>query len=908
MSDFMPGQRWGSEAEPEMGLGTVIKSDLHSVTIFFSAVEETRTYAVDSAPLCRVIFKTGDKLVTVDGDTMNVADMAERGGICFYSDADGNEISEVMLSPTMQFSGPLERLKALQLDSSDKFSLRLSALEESRDALASEVSGFAGARIDIIPHQLFIASEAVNRLRPRLMLADEVGLGKTIEACLIIHRLLLTNRISRVLILVPDSLIHQWFVELLRRFNLQFHIVEPSHYEEYDGTFENNPFKQHQMVIAGIDFVCKTGWKREIAEADWDMLVVDEAHHLEWSREQAGTDYQLVEKIASDTPGLLLLTATPEQTGVESQFARLRLLDPERYFDFESFLKENEQFRQTASEAGELLDQPPSAERDEKLKLLLESHGPGRVLFRNTRKVVKGFPERSVFLTGLNEEFDRDSLNAEFIADCGRGKEPKYNFSSDPRIKWLSTFLQETGEDKVLLICRSFNKARAVEQALLKHVNVKTSLFHEHLSIIQRDRNAAYFSDPEGARVLICSEIGSEGRNFQFAEHLVFFDLPFDHELLEQRIGRLDRIGRKTTVKVHVPFCYGSPQEGLASWYHYGLDCFEKNHEYGARLKPHFEQLYSLLLEDDHEKKLSAFIEETSTFCKQLSSELENGRDRLLEMTSFNPQRAKVLSDAMRNMDDNNTLAEFMYQVFDAFGIRYDIIHDGTVILRPGTDFSVDMPGFKPEGMVVTFDRQCALSREDAQFLSWDHPMTRGVLDMFSSAPLGNSCFGFQEDEGGREILLEAVYVLEVIAPPGVHADRFLPPAPVRVVINHALQDCTETYSHANLCEHLQQGNPQRILGNGKIRDGVLPQMVDKAEKCADSLATPIIDEAVASLKERAEEEIGHLRYLQSINPQVSEVEVNELADYFAKVEQYIRQARLRLDSVRIIYRGDSLD
>jgi len=908
MSKFVPGQRWGSDAEPELGLGVVLKSDNFLVNIMFPAVDVSRTYAVESAPLCRVIFKVNDKIDVVGGDSLTVLAVEERDGVCHYTVEGGEEIPEILLSATTQFAGPLERLRALQLDSAEFFSLRLDALEKGREARSSEVNGFVGGRMDIIPHQLFIANEAVNRLRPRLMLADEVGLGKTIEACLIIHRLLLTNRISRVLILVPDSLIHQWFVEMLRRFNLQFHIVEPSHYSEYDGSLENNPFKDHQMVIAGIDFICKTGWKRELVAADWDMLVVDEAHHLEWSTEKAGLDYQIVEKIAHDTSGLLLLTATPEQTGLESQFARLRLLDPNKYFDYDEFLKENEGFQKVAVDAAELLDQPESEARDHQLKELLESHGPGRVLFRNTRKVVKGFPKRSLFLTGLEGDGKSPALMKEFVADCKRGDEPNYNLTDDARIKWLATFLKETGEDKILLICRSLKKARAIEQAVQKLINVKSSLFHEKLSIIQRDRNAAYFANPEGARLLICSEIGSEGRNFQFAEHLVFFDLPFDHELLEQRIGRLDRIGRKTTVKVHFPYCYGSPQEKLAKWFHYGLDCFEKNHEYGKRLTEFFEELYDLIISDASSEKMDEFVEKSSAYCKVLIAELENGRDRLLEMTSFNLEKATALADAMRASDVNSSISDFVYQVFDAVGISYDILHDRTVILRPGIDFSVDIPGFNPEGMVVTFDRECALSREDAQFLSWEHPMIRGILDMLASGNLGNSSFGFQEVAGEREILLEAVYLLEVIAPLGVHADRFLPSYPIRVAVNHALQNCSDKYSHEDLCEDLEVGNPQRILGNEKIRDGVLPQMVTKAEAAANALAKPIVVDALAKLKTVSDEEVGRLNYLSSVNPQVSDADVKELADYFENVEEYVESARLRLDSVRMIYRGDALN
>src|SRR4029434_4691478 len=107
---------------------------------------------------------------------------------------------------------------------SSVFDLRYRALQLQYERRRSPVRGFVGGRIGLIPHQLFIASEVTSRQNPRVLLADEVGLGKTIESCLILHRLLLTGRVQRVLILVPESLVHQWFVELLRRFNLWFSI------------------------------------------------------------------------------------------------------------------------------------------------------------------------------------------------------------------------------------------------------------------------------------------------------------------------------------------------------------------------------------------------------------------------------------------------------------------------------------------------------------------------------------------------------------------------------------------------------------------------------------------------------------------------------------------------------------
>lgn len=112
-------------------------------------------------------------------------------------------------------------------------------------------------------------------------------------------------------------------------------------------------------------------------------------------------------------------------------------------------------------------------------------------------------------------------------------------------------------------------------------------VFHEGLSLVERDRAAAAFADEEeGCQVLVCSEIGSEGRNFQFCRHLVMFDLPLHPDQLEQRIGRLDRIGQRHAIEIHAPVFTGSPGEKLLRWYHEGLDAFSAPKASAARSTP----------------------------------------------------------------------------------------------------------------------------------------------------------------------------------------------------------------------------------------------------------------------------------------------------------------------------------
>ena len=142
------------------------------------------------------------------------------------------------------------------------------------------------------------------------------------------------------------------------------------------------------------------------------------------------------------------------------------------------------------------------------------------------------------------------------------------------------------------------------------------------MTIVQRDRNAAWFSESDGARLLICSEIGSEGRNFQFAHHLILFDLPIHPELLEQRIGRLDRIGQTEDIHIHVPYVVGSPQEVLVRWFHEGLNAFEDNLEGGNQLSGKFidrvEKATLSISDKNAAKELDLLIADTIIFNKAL--------------------------------------------------------------------------------------------------------------------------------------------------------------------------------------------------------------------------------------------------------------------------------------------------
>jgi ATP-dependent helicase HepA len=947
MTLFIIGQRWMSETEPELGLATVVQTDSGRVQVEFKSAGETRTYATDHAPLKRVRFRAGDKVRTQDDKEFTVKEVIEQQGLLIYA-SENMRIPEAQLNDRLSLRGPQERLFAGRFDPSTTFELRRRTLELLHRSRKSPVRGFLGGRIDLIPHQLYIAQEVANRHAARVMLSDEVGLGKTIEACLILHRLLLSGRANRILVLVPESLVHQWFVEMLRRFSVWLNIFDEERCAAIEaGEPGANPFLDDQLVLTSIDFL--TADSRRSAQAvaaGWDVLVVDEAHHLEWSEAAPSRAYQVVDGLSRKSQGLLLLTATPEQLGVESHFARLRLLDPDRYRDLASFQAEAKDYRATAEVAEKLLTEKELTRKDvallrhllahdtqlEKLVFeltrgntgarqalagsLLDLHGPGRVLFRNTRSGMKGFPKRTARLTqleaGPEAEHWLDRVSTEFAEDAGDTRlQTPFDLAKDPRVRWLVELLQKLAPEKVLLIGRSIEKAEALDAALRRHLTIKTGIFHEGLTLVQRDRNAAWFAEPDGARLLICSEIGSEGRNFQFAHHLVLLDLPLNPELLEQRIGRLDRIGQTQNIQIHVPYLAHSPQEVLARWYHEGLNAFESNLEGGNELLRQFGRaVHDLALEfpvadrAEAEHELAQLLKKTTAARREIRRLLEQGRDRLLELNSFRPAVAQAIIGQIQEQERQPDLENYLLDVFDHFGVHIEELAPQTWQLNPQGITTDSFPSMPAEGMIATCDRRRALSREDVGFLTWDHPMVTGAMDLLLGAETGNCSFAVLPTAGERTLLLELLFVLEAIAAPRLHADRFLPLTPIRLVVTHRLEDVSDVFCGTTWERKLEKGSPYKLTENAEIAQRTLPAMLQTAARIAETKATAIRQSALNEMNHLLGHEVGRLQTLARVNDHIRPEEIRLAQAQQQELGVTLQESRIRLDSLRLIWKG----
>jgi ATP-dependent helicase HepA len=934
---FQPavGQRWISDTESELGLGVVIELDGRSVTILFPKSEETRAYALQNAPLSRIKFAVDEIIYDINQVPYKVIEIEEVRGLLRYITINQNTqeqvtLNETRLSADIHLAKPQERLLAAQLDSPELYNLRIQAVLQDEKLNQSSIRGLIGPRLGKIPHQFYIAHEVGNRPQPRVLLGDEVGLGKTIEAGLIIHQQLQTSRAHRILILVPENLQYQWLVEMRRRFNLNaalFDLQRCASIKEADET--QNPFETEQIVLMSQELaVDHPDIAENLLATEWDLLVVDEAHHLEWTPEEASADYELVEALAKKTPGVLLLTATPEHLGVASHFARLRLLDPARYHNLEQFIENENNYADIANVANDLLsdkkltkkaiavlaeklptelmnDLNIAENRLKALEALLDRHGVGRVLFRNTREAIGGFPSRECFPAPLESNYTEEpsdiyeALYPETYADNNW-------IDNDARVEWLLHLIKKLKREKILLICRSSPVALELEEYLQLKQGVRTSVFHEGMTLLERDRAAAYFADEDnGAQILLCSEIGSEGRNFQFAHHLVLFDLPLDPELLEQRIGRLDRIGQTETIKLHVPYFKNTPQEKLFRWYHEGLDAIENISPTARTLLDEHRKELSAHIKASNDEGFTDFLKKIKARKQELLKELDKGRDKLIEMNSCRKEIAQELLDELEKTENDPSLSDFMERCWSAFGVdQEEQMETHLHIIRPGDHQLLEgFPGLDPDGMTVTFSRQYALSREDVSFLTWEHPMTLGLLDIFKTQEYGNANVALIKNKAIKPgtVLLEMFFHLETIAPKFLNVESSFPSQIIRVLLDEKGNDLSANVSHDILTKQLQSLDKSVARRVVKGSQELLETLLSKSSHIAQAKLPELVNIALHKWQEQKGAEIQRLQYLASINEAINPKEIKLLEKEQTMGAEAISAMRAVAHAVRLI-------
>ncbi|WP_162523516.1 helicase-related protein [Calorimonas adulescens] len=487
-----------------------------------------------------------------------------------------------------------------------------------------------GSNIIPLPHQIYALVRAISSNRIRFLLADEVGLGKTIEAGLIMTEMEMRGLVKRVLIVTPSSLTLQWKEEMRLKFNEDFHIVRSEDLTSLKHIYnDSNIWTEFDKVICSMDAIKpikrRQGWTQEeideynrlrfndLIEAGWDMVIVDEAHRLGGSSE-AVARHDLGEGLANSATHLLLLTATPHQGKSEPFWRVMKLLDSEAFPNAKALTKEQvspyvirTEKRKAIDGSGALLFKkretfmreiawgPRHEEQSNLYKEVTKYASEGYCIAKKEKKVFLGFlmtlmqrmvtsSTRAIRVSlekrlsvlkdeasnqaGLNEEelIDMDAQevldNVISIGSYNTKKEIKelerlINLAKqaerqfiDVKLEWLveeiNSLKLRFGNDEKILIFTEFVATQGYICDYLMSHGHKVALINGKMGINERISSLEDFAGD--CDILISTDAGGEGLNLQFCHIVINYDMPWNPMKIEQRIGRVDRIGQTRDV------------------------------------------------------------------------------------------------------------------------------------------------------------------------------------------------------------------------------------------------------------------------------------------------------------------------------------------------------------------------
>lgn len=841
---------------PVGNVGVVVPSS-GGVRVHFDSGDE-HTFAVHGDALERLVFNAGDQVEFMADHTNGVVrSRAEAHGLYVYEVAQplgAKTALEDALRPAL-ISDPVALWRAGQIHSARSCNLRLTATRLLYAHQFDQLSSLSNSRVEIRPHQVAVVHRVSTTYPHRFLLADEVGLGKTIEAGLIIRELKARGVANRVLILAPSGIVSQWKYELRTKFNQVFAqyrrdtvgFLQSKHPGENVWTIEDNVITSTSYAVAADQRV------RDIALAGWDLVVIDEAHHarrqMESETKRSHTRlYRLAETMTDPSAGrsqsVLFLTATPMQLHPFELYSLVELLDPALFPDFWDFeahrlqvaglnetvdavrrwnaLATRERERVVADVSRWLGVDPESGAarlgaaqtRKPLTEELLRKHKLSEVMVRNRKAVVGGFTVRKAVVWPVEmtaPEWDTYHAVSEYVrSGYARSRALNNNalgflmvtfqkLSSSSSyalrqsllrriekleaalpppeeaveveesdleeapvgealgdvlaVRFLDSVAEEIRElahvvallDKVELDSKTevllarlddirrqetepkvliFTQSRDTQDYLRRHIAAPwgVNVFHGQLKPDAKDAAVLSFRESHGPQILISTEAGGEGRNFQFCHVLINYDLPWNPMRIEQRIGRLDRIGQKQPVTIINFAISGTIEERVLEVVSERIRVFEETIGGLDPILGTVEQdLREVFLAGEAERRQA--LERLE---KQLEDRIREARDAekqlgdlIMDTKSFRQDEVQMLLERKGAMD-NDSLRRFVINALAELGVRVDEDPQipGIYDLALRGEFLDEFPHFAKEGLTrrVTFSPSIALDHESIDF------------------------------------------------------------------------------------------------------------------------------------------------------------------------------------------------
>lgn len=841
---------------------------------------EEKTFVWPTDALERLIFPQGSHVALKPDGGMGVVNrVSETGGLSIYHVSLASGSTKVIPEPGVRGavrSDPVGLLQDGELDSAKSTNLRVAATRLLFAHQFDDLSSLSNSRVEVKHHQVAVVHRVATTYPHRFLLADEVGLGKTIEAGLILKELKARGTAVRILVLAPSGIVSQWQFELKTKFNQRFALynratvsyLEAAHPGENVWTLNDN-------IIASAPFAAYDEERRaEIARAGWDMVILDEAHHARrtWQGANRYTEtniYKLASLLADPesrrSVAFLLLTATPMQLHPFELYSLVELLDPALFADFPDF-ENNRDARAGLNQTVEAVQSWPTLTQREReatvsavaswldagtdpgqddlddldnrkriVEELAKQHRLTEILIRNRKQMVGGFQPRVArvwtvemtdkeweayqatteyvrvgyarsratqnnalgFLMAILQKLNssssfalRESLRRriqrleeglvasppadepeeEQIEELPTGESVGEWLGVDARIsrleeltelrrivglldaipldtkagvllEGLAAILAEDPEAKVLI----FTQFRDTQAMLARELAGQwgVHVFHGQLKPKDKDDAVAEFREASGPQLLISTEAGGEGRNFQFCHYLVNYDLPWNPMKIEQRIGRLDRIGQKHPVVVINFSVAGTIEERVLSVLSERIRVFEETigglDPILGDVESSFRAIF-LSAEDEGKRaleRLDAQLEERVDHAREVEAQLA---DFIMDTRSF---RRDEVEHLLRNRGpvDSEAMRRFVLAGLSEFGVRaeQDPEVDGVYDMSYSERFLTEFPQFTRHELPerVTFDPSVALDFETIEFLAFGHEIVEALVGRVTAREYG---------------------------------------------------------------------------------------------------------------------------------------------------------------------------
>ena len=762
---------------PDLGIGRITAVEHRALVVEFPRSGTTLRLARTTDALVPIDLSPGRPVRVVE--TKEETTIVERQPDGRLRLANGRTVAAGALWPLALEGALLERLALGALDSAADFVLRLDWLHLLAVREADGLGSFLGGRVRLFPHQLYVAERAAGSNPVRWLLADEVGLGKTIEAALILNRLVHARHVERCLIVAPDALTVQWLGELWRKYHQVFTLLDAPRLADVERDFgaDFNPFELHRRSVIALEMLVeRPHLTSQAVAAGIDLLIVDEAQRLRRPAGHPGEPgWRAVAPIAALGRHVLLLSATPLEDDAFGFFRLLQLLRPGDFPEDTSL--------EDRLAGGEPLPPCTSATRRVDIGGL-----PPRVGMPIDLDARGGWPLRAQLEGELRGEnagtapgattshgLRRDPVARRKKADrirralsSGAALRPLLTAddpirrqldsldASDSRLLWLLAQVRrwrDAGE-KTLIFVAHRETLEMLRSALSDRAQIQSGVFHEDLSPARRDTEVARFRALEGPSVLVSTECGGEGRNFEFCRRLILWDLPWKPSLVEQRIGRLDRIGRLIPVEI----VYFRPPSGIGRDVVHLFEALGLFREPMAGVEPQLapmeDALEELALEPNGTLSPDRF-EGLIAEARSARSRIREAAYQQLHRDPFRPDMAPGLLgrippdlDALNEQVVTRACARLGFAVERPRGRRQYAIEFGNEAL---VDSLPGVPGGST--FIGTFDREAAVEDETLDFFASGHPLVEGVFAHLEESPLGR--VARFEIDGGRESLNE---------------------------------------------------------------------------------------------------------------------------------------------------------